>query len=321
MIEPPPPVDHGGDRVLAAEEHAAHVDGHDRVPGRDVGVDHRVIRLGHDPGVVVEAVDAAVGRERVIDHRLGVGLVRDVGLDEASPRRRPSRTRRTVSCPAASPNSATTTLAPSLAKIWEATRPIPPPAPVMIVTLSASRIGASSVGVWPVLAPAAGASLRSTRSPTRRRDQASSVRRAGQHRLDDPGRRLEAPPLLGRQRGDHRGQRRDAPVATRQEDVLGRVRWRRRGPPGGRPDPAVARRGRRRPCPATRRVMVGGVTPSIAGQGPDRSRATEDQDRQRRQSRRRDAGRPVLLGQATKQVKRRRMQSSRQFGVIRSRTA
>src|SRR3954447_26447896 len=51
-----------------------------------------------------------------------------------------ARTRSTVSWPAASPYSATTTLAPSAANIRAATRPIPPPAPVMIVTLSASRI-------------------------------------------------------------------------------------------------------------------------------------------------------------------------------------
>src|SRR5262245_34252862 len=50
----------------------------------------------------------------------------------------------TVSWPAASPYSATTTLAPCSANIIAATRPIPPPAPVMIETLSASRIGGRS---------------------------------------------------------------------------------------------------------------------------------------------------------------------------------
>ena len=53
-----------------------------------------------------------------------------------------ARTSSTVCWPAASPYSATTTRAPSAANIRAATRPIPPPAPVMIVTLSASRIGA-----------------------------------------------------------------------------------------------------------------------------------------------------------------------------------
>ena len=55
----------------------------------------------------------------------------------------------TVSRPACSLYSATTTFAPSFAKIWAATRPMPPPAPVMIVTLSASRISVTSaVAGW-----------------------------------------------------------------------------------------------------------------------------------------------------------------------------
>jgi hypothetical protein len=41
-----------------------------------------VIRLWHDAGVVVEAVQLTIGCKGVIDHRLGVGLVRDVGPDE-----------------------------------------------------------------------------------------------------------------------------------------------------------------------------------------------------------------------------------------------
>src|SRR3954453_818213 len=55
----------------------------------------------------------------------------------------PDSTCSTVSRPAASPYSATTTFAPSLAKSRDATRPIPPPAPVMIATLSCSRTLAS----------------------------------------------------------------------------------------------------------------------------------------------------------------------------------
>ena len=55
-------LDHPRDRVLAAQEDAAHVDRHDLVPDRHVGVGDRVVGLGHDPGVVVEDVDAAVGR-------------------------------------------------------------------------------------------------------------------------------------------------------------------------------------------------------------------------------------------------------------------
>ena len=133
-------LDHLRDRVLAAEEDAADVDRHDLVPGRDVRVDDRVVGLGHDPGVVVEDVDPTVRGDRVLDHLPGAGLGRDVDLDEASPCRRRLATWRTVSSPASSLNSATTTLAPSAANIFEATRPMPPPAPVMTQTLPSSRI-------------------------------------------------------------------------------------------------------------------------------------------------------------------------------------
>ena len=75
--------DHDRDGVLAAEEDAADVDGHDLVPRRDVGVDDRVVGLGHDPGVVVEDVDPAVRGDGLVDHRLGARLGRDVDLDEA----------------------------------------------------------------------------------------------------------------------------------------------------------------------------------------------------------------------------------------------
>ena len=75
-------LDHRRDRELAAEEDAADVDGHHRIPGRDVGVDDRVVGLGHDAGVVVQAVEPAVGRDGMVDHRLRVGFAGDVGLDE-----------------------------------------------------------------------------------------------------------------------------------------------------------------------------------------------------------------------------------------------
>src|SRR5258707_736103 len=54
----------------------------DQVMAVNVRVDHRVVGLRHDPGVVVEDIDAAVRRNRLIDHRLRRGLVRDVRLDE-----------------------------------------------------------------------------------------------------------------------------------------------------------------------------------------------------------------------------------------------
>src|ERR1035437_760090 len=55
------------------------------------------------------------------------------------------RTRSTVSAPAASLNSATTIRAPSPANSRAATRPIPPPPPVMIATLSFSRTDGTSL--------------------------------------------------------------------------------------------------------------------------------------------------------------------------------
>ena len=60
-----------------------------------------------------------------------------------------SRTRRTVSFPPASAKSATTTLAPSAANMSAAVRPMPLPPPVMIETLSASRIRWIPVAVEP----------------------------------------------------------------------------------------------------------------------------------------------------------------------------
>ena len=139
MIEPEPCVDHPRDRVLAAEEDAADVDGHDLVPGRDVGVDDRVVGLRHDPGVVVQDVDAAVDLGRVLDHPRGRCLVGHVGLDEAR-------------LAARLPDESNGLLArflvelgdddlrrPRRRTIWDATRPMPPPAPVMIATLSWRR--------------------------------------------------------------------------------------------------------------------------------------------------------------------------------------
>jgi hypothetical protein len=41
-----------------------------------------VIRLRHDTCVVVEDVQPPVGRNGVIDHAFGIGLIADVGADE-----------------------------------------------------------------------------------------------------------------------------------------------------------------------------------------------------------------------------------------------
>ena len=82
MIEPEPPAHHRRDGVLATQEHASDVHSHHLVPRVDVGVDDRMVRLGHDPGVVVEHVEPAIGGDGVVDHRLGVGLAADVHLDQ-----------------------------------------------------------------------------------------------------------------------------------------------------------------------------------------------------------------------------------------------
>ena len=81
MIEPEPCSTILGIAYLQPRIDAADVDGHDLVPGRDVGVDDRVVGRGHDPGVVVEGVDAAEGRHRVVDHPLRLVLLRHVGGD------------------------------------------------------------------------------------------------------------------------------------------------------------------------------------------------------------------------------------------------
>ena len=71
-------LDHLGNGVLAGEIHASNVDGHDLIPGLDRRVDDRMVGLRHDPGVVVEDVEAAVLLDRQVHHQLRVGLDRHV---------------------------------------------------------------------------------------------------------------------------------------------------------------------------------------------------------------------------------------------------
>ena len=131
---------HRRDGVLAAEEYAADVDGHDLVPD----VDRRCRSPSGPP--------RASRRRCCRGHRAGR---RSRPRDRPSPSRRPRSTRppgrrsprrrrrvirSTVSWPAASPYSATTTLAPSPRTSGPPPGPSRRRAPVMIVTLSASRI-------------------------------------------------------------------------------------------------------------------------------------------------------------------------------------
>ena len=203
-----------------------------------------------------------------------------------------ARTSAAVSSPASSPYSATTTRAPSAANIWAATRPMPPPAPVMIVTLSCSRmalpltprhaqgtartrpvapVSSGTPARWiPGWAPASIASTISAAAARRRRSFGVSG--------------LEH----GRQRGD-------PPVAPgQQERTTGRARTR----PGRRDDPSrpgVARRARPRPC----RPRGGSSSVGSRPRPPPTSRssaATEHEHGQGGQSGRRDATRPGLPG-------------------------
>ena len=315
MIDPPPRLDHGRDRVLAAEEDAADVDGHHRIPGRDIGVDDRVVGLGHDPGVVVQAVEPAVRRER---------------HGRPSPSRRPrsetsiltkvasppaARTRSTVSAPAASLYSATTTLAPSVANIWAATRPMPAAAAGDDRHLVRESHRDSLSGCGTVPAPscrciaacpqrtratltARGASIRSmmaaAASSLRRSFAVSGLTIAASvaTRRSRPARSRERP----RRSRATRTTRRSAGSASRST----------------RPSATIA---------ATSRVIVGGVTPSMPASDADRPRSAEDQDRQCREPRRRDARGTIVLRESTKEMERGRVDARCELvvGVARSR--
>ena len=139
MIEPPPRLQHLRDGVLAAEEEAAHIDRHHAVPDLDRRIDHRMVGLRHDARVVVEHIHAAIARDRRRDRRLHARLARHIAGEEGRvTARRPHRA--AVSSPASATTSRAATIAPSRAKISQATRPIPLPAPVMMHTLSFSRM-------------------------------------------------------------------------------------------------------------------------------------------------------------------------------------
>ena len=73
---------HGPGAVLEAQEHAADQDREGVVPVVDAEVLERADRAT-DAGVVEDAVDPAELRRRESDHGLHVGLLGDVGHDEA----------------------------------------------------------------------------------------------------------------------------------------------------------------------------------------------------------------------------------------------
>ena len=189
---------------------------------------------------------------------------------------------------------------------------MPPPAPVMIVTLSASRMERPRGG-WPVLAPAASASLRPRIVPASRgRERLPTVSGdspwppgigcRGQHRLDDPRggrpRRRRSLGVSGSSIAARVATRRSRPASSSARD-RGRSRRlaRSAGPPRrGALDEAI--RGHRGDEPGHRRWRHA----LDASERADRPRAAEDEHRQRRQAWRRDAGRAVLLGEPTEQV-------------------
>ncbi len=86
------------------------------------------------PALLKRAIEPAVSHHRLRDHRVHVAPFRDVAFDEDRARAA-FLTSLSVSLPASSTTSASTSFAPSRAKIFEVARPIPEPAPVIIATL------------------------------------------------------------------------------------------------------------------------------------------------------------------------------------------
>ena len=140
MTEPPPDVDHRRDPVLAAQVDALGVDVLHLVPRLDRRIDDRVVGLGHDAGVVVERVEAAVAPHRLA-HQVGaILLARHVGAHEdgvALPR---GPRLAAVSSPAASGDVDGDDPRALLAEHARRHAAHAAPAPVMMQTLSCRRI-------------------------------------------------------------------------------------------------------------------------------------------------------------------------------------
>ena len=136
------PLEQVGDPVLAAEEDAARVDRLHAVPGLDRRVEHRGVVVGRDAGVVVEDVDAAEALRglRATSLRTSSSSATFTLTANASPEQSP-----TVSSAASRFMSAAHTFAPSSVKRIAASRPMPPPAPVITQTFPSSPLHQPSV--------------------------------------------------------------------------------------------------------------------------------------------------------------------------------
>ena len=139
---PPPDGEQRRDAVAAAAGDAGDVDVEHVAPRLVAGVLGPVVVGGRDAGVVVEDVQAAERRDRVVHRGRDAVVVGHVGGHVVAPRRRRRRSPRPTSSPSAT--SATTTRAPSAANSSAATRPRPAEAPVINATLPSSRRRSSS---------------------------------------------------------------------------------------------------------------------------------------------------------------------------------
>ena len=81
-IEPPPESTMAGMPCLHPSQTPAQVDVHDAVPRGNAGLGGAAVVAGHDPGVVVEHVEAAEGVDREPDHRGDLVLVGHVDVHE-----------------------------------------------------------------------------------------------------------------------------------------------------------------------------------------------------------------------------------------------
>ena len=119
--------------MFDAEKHAGEVDADRSLPLLERQLMQRQCTL-FDSRVVVGAIEATVGLDGVLDQSLDVTLGGQVGGEEAPFRPAPVMAL-AVSRPRSAAMSVTTTFAPALASTIEASRPIPPPAPVTTMVL------------------------------------------------------------------------------------------------------------------------------------------------------------------------------------------